>query len=84
MTSYQDIYGVSLEEYCQAHGISVVDLIKKVETDIQLLKTRLRDLVEEDEYAVNPLINEVYQVLKKKEKHLKRLKGWKHNEKKLS
>jgi len=81
MTSYQDIYGVSLGEYCQAHGISVVDLIKKVETDIKLLKNRLRELVDKDEYVVNPLINEVYQTLKKKEKHLKRLKGWKLNEK---
>jgi len=81
MASYQDIYGVSLEEYCQAHGITIEKLIKKVETDIKLLKTRLRDLVNEDEYVVNPLINEVYQVLKKKEKHLKRLKGWKRNEK---
>ena len=79
MTNYYEIYGVTLEEYCKAHDITVDVLIKKVETDIRLLETRLQELVNKDEYVVNPLINEVFQMLKKKEKHLKRLKGWKRD-----
>lgn len=38
MNFYETIYGVSLSEYCNLHDITIEELIKKKEKDIQILK----------------------------------------------
>lgn len=52
---YNRIYGVSLEEYCKAHGWSKEELIKHKEIDIKLLDenykkyaSRNKDLSDEE------------------------------------
>jgi len=72
------LYGVDIEAYCKAHNTDIESLIKKVETDIALLKTNLH----KETYKDNPdwnLVSAVHILLNKKEKHLKRLKQWRQN-----
>lgn len=74
--TYDELYGVTLDEYCRIHNTTIEKLIKKTEIDIDLLKKRLASLVFADEMDIY-LVNEVHKLLSKKRKHLKRLKQWK-------
>jgi len=74
-----EIYGVSLEEYCKLQGITPEDLLKKTETDIEILSKRLRKLIWEEDRLLDPLVEEIERVVSKKRKHLKRLKDWYKN-----
>ena len=77
MSNYDEIYGVDLPTYCNIHNIRVENLINKVEIDIKLLQNNLHYLVWVKNVDVcDLLVREVYYLLQKKEKHLKRLKKW--------
>ena len=71
---YDSIYGMDLDTYCSMHGTTVERLIKKVETDILILRTRFEKLFNVMES--DPLHNEIYKSMGKKQKHLERLKNW--------
>jgi len=71
------LYGIDLTEYCKHHNISIDDLINKTKKDIELLNSNLSSLVHKEGLMVDPLIDDVLRLLRKKEKHLKRLKEWK-------
>ena len=77
MFDYDELYGVNIDEYCKYHNITIQDLIAKTKRDIQLLKKRLNQLVKIENRIGDPLVTAVYELLQKKEKHLKRLKNWK-------
>ena len=80
MYSYDDIYGVSLDNYCAAHGLTPDDLIKKVKTDIDILKANLsKVLAEKRPYPDNYLETVIFKTIKKKEKHLEHLLDWSKN-----
>jgi hypothetical protein len=74
--NYDKLYGVSIDEYCKYHQITIDDLINKTEKDIELLKKNLNK-----EIYTEPtnweLVGSIHSLLLKKEKHLKRLKQWK-------
>ena len=74
---YDEIFGMDLGRYCELHGISVMDLIKKVETDIDILQGRFRELFT-NAMAMSPLEKEVYKLIAKKQKHRDRLYEWMH------
>jgi hypothetical protein len=74
--SYDELYGIDINKYCELHSISLEELIEKVNIDISILKRNLHNQT----YKEPPnwcLINEIAKLLDKKEKHLKRLKKWK-------
>jgi len=73
--SYDDIYGMSISEYCIAHGITVEQLISKTKTDISILKSRLKELVG-DGALLCEVGKVVYDNISKKTKHLERLVEW--------
>jgi len=75
MFSLEELYGVDLQEYCKAHQTTISTLIKKTDTDIKLLKQNLKRLVKKDLH-LTPLCAEVQRLIRKKEKHLKRLKNF--------
>jgi hypothetical protein len=72
--SYDEIYGVDIDEYAKLHGTTDQDLIEKTKLDIDILSKRLRYLVEhEDNMGTNHLITVVFNTISKKQKHLSRL-----------
>jgi hypothetical protein len=78
--SKDEIYGMDLEEYAAYHGITIDDLIKKQEKDVELLKARLDYLVYRND-SDNNLTNEVYNQLERKKENLRRYKEWKRSKK---
>jgi len=76
--TYDDIYGISIDKYCDEHGLTVDDLIKKVKTDIKILKQNLAEVLKKDlPYPENYLETIIYKTISKKEKHLQHLLDWK-------
>jgi len=79
MFSYDELYGVNLDEYCDFHCIEIEYLINKTKKDIFLLKRNLNNLIYEKNIPITePIIGSIYELIQKKEKHLKRLKKWKN------
>ena len=74
-----DLYGITLDEYCKIHNTTKENLIKKTQTDIDILSKRLRKLIYEEDRLLDPLTEEIQDILSKKRKHLKRLKQWSIN-----
>jgi len=75
--SYDDIYGISLDEYIKRHGVELHDLIAKVQIDIALLKENLKRVLKEQRpYPDNYIETVIFQTIKKKEKHLQHLLDW--------
>jgi len=75
--TYDDIYGISLGEYCKLHNLTLDDLIEKVRMDINILKVNLGVVINEDKpYPENYIENVIFQTIKKKEKHLEHLLDW--------
>jgi len=75
--SYDEIYGIDLNEYLKRQNKKINDLINEIETDINILKDNMRKNI----YVNNPnwiLIGEIHKVIVKKENHLRRLKEWKN------
>ena len=69
--SMDDIYGCSLEEWLFEHKIA------DVQCDINLLKNRLNELVNSENWPQNiEIVNEVKSKLNEKELLLKRIKSW--------
>jgi len=76
--TYDDIYGISLDEYCKWHNLKLDDLIKKVQVDIDILKVNLdKTLRKKLPYPESYLETVIFQTIKKKEKHLQHLLDWK-------
>ena len=80
--NYDEIYGLDINDYCEAIGFTIDQLIKKNEKEIEILKEKLKKLVWCEEDTIDPnktmeLINCRYELLQKKERHLERLKKWK-------
>jgi len=76
--NYDELYGISIDEYCKYHNTTIDSLISKTSKDIELLKRRLNCLIYEEKVDIgSQLINDVYSLLQKKERHLERLKKWK-------
>lgn len=77
-TEYDDLYGMSLSEYCEKHNTNIEALIEKVSIDLEILKKNF-----EKEYTgmiPTPLGDRIYASMEKKRKHLMRLQEWKSNE----
>ena len=81
--NYDEIYGVDITEYCSAHNTSMEDIIKKIKIDINLLKNRLQDLIYSENFdktldyrKKDFLITVIFNLIKKKEAHLERIKNW--------
>lgn len=71
--TYTDIYGVTIEEYCKIHSITIKELIKRVETDLQLLNDSFKHNIQGssvDYVLTSTIADHIY----KKLQHLKRLK----------
>ena len=69
-----DIFG-SLEEYLKFTGLTIQDLLKKVDGEISLLKIRLANKLKELD-TTDPLITAIYQTLEKKRKNRERYLKW--------
>ena len=79
--NYDQLYGMTIDEYCKAHNTNVDNLINKTNTDIKLLEKRLKHLVWKDNKLLEPIVGSCFMLLNKKRKHLKRLKKWKKENK---
>ncbi len=73
--SNDDIFGISIGEYCEEQGISIDELIESVNTDIRILTARLVELGD----MMTPLFDEVYSVRRRKYAHRDRLLEWAQN-----
>ncbi len=78
MPTLDDLYGVSLNEYCAIHGTTPEALIQKTCTDIALLRQRLHRLVwnAEQDPKNEDLIPHVKEKMERKQRHLERLMEW--------
>ena len=74
-----EIYGVDIFEYCKAHNTSLPALILNVKKDIELLEKNFKYHVFENDIREIELIQEIYNTLEKKKRHLKRLLELKDN-----
>jgi len=81
--TYDELYGVDIDEYCKRHKTTVDELINKVETDIQILKENLAKHTY-SEPTNWTLVDSIHKLLNKKESHLRRLKQWKKGLEKFS
>ena len=80
MFNYDELYGVNLDEYCNFHNVEIEDLINKTKKDIFILKRNLNKLIYKDCIPITePIIGSIYELIQKKEKHLKRLIKWKRS-----
>jgi len=76
---YEDLYGVTLEEYAEAHGMSVEDIISQTRTDIVLLKknyfryAKRNHELTDDEQA---LVVKIWELVEKKKNHLEGMMKW--------
>jgi hypothetical protein len=78
--TYDDIYGITIDEYCAAHNLTLDDLIYKTKIDIKLLKDNLAAVLKEQRpYPENYIETIIFQTIKKKEKHLEHLLDWNQN-----
>ena len=76
------LYGCTLGEYCEHHGITIDELINKTRKDIELLQEKYEEIARnKDKYTSDSY--EIYlaqarQILiDKKRRHLERLLEWK-------
>jgi len=76
MSSMDKIYGVNLEEYCEFHNTTPDKLMDKTKKDLELLHKNIRHLLYVEDRLLDPLVDDIYDAIRKKEKHLKRLKEW--------
>lgn len=74
------IYGININEYCEIHGITLHDLIKRCETDIQLIFTNYLKYAQKEKFSDQDYtdIEIIKKALDKKRKHLIRLNKWKN------
>lgn len=74
------IYGIGINEYCEKHGITIYDLIKRCETDIQLIFTNYLKYAQKEKFSEQDYIDIeiIKKALDKKRKHLIRLNKWKN------
>lgn len=76
--TYDDIYGVTLDEYIKRHELTLDDLVNKTKRDINILKENLGKVLKRKlPYPDSYLETVIYQTIKKKEKHLDHLLDWK-------
>jgi hypothetical protein len=73
--NYDELYGISINEYVDAQSITISQLIDKVKVDIKLLKENLKKVLE-NEGITNAKVTVISNTIKKKEKHLERLRNW--------
>jgi len=74
-----DIYGVTLDEYCMLHKVTIDDLIDSVELDIELISKNIRQEVYDNDMQNDALLNTLMEARDSKRKHLKRLVEWKRS-----
>jgi len=75
--SYDELYGIPLDDYCHAHDVTLDDLIKKIRIDIDLLKNNLKKILKLNlPYPENFIETAIYKTISKKEKHLERILNW--------
>jgi hypothetical protein len=79
--TYDELYGIDINEYCKRHNITVDDLIRKTEVDIEILKNNLHKQTYKEPTDWT-LVGSINKLLNKKEAHLKRLKQWKRESEK--
>jgi len=75
MYNNDDLYGISIGEYCDVHSISVDDLVASVTKDIEILDNRLKEIGD----MMEPLFDAVYLLKDKKIRHRERLLDWLSN-----
>jgi hypothetical protein len=75
--SYDEIYGVDLDTYCELHNTSIEQLISKIDIDIEILYRKMKTLIEvhfmEQDIA---MLTHIYALIKKKTEHKERLRDW--------
>ncbi len=82
--TYDELYGVNIDEYCIAHDTTLDKLIHKGEIDIDILKKNLKRLIDQDRAgdsstALYSYINTVHAAIHKKQKHIQNMKDWQMN-----
>ncbi len=76
--SYDEIYGVNLDEYCKLHNTTVDDLIRKSNVDISILHSNLDVLLHKDlSHDEGYIIDFIFGLIKKKQDHIFKLEAWK-------
>ena len=79
--SYDEVYGIPLEEYLQRHNLTLEHIIDKINIDISILKENLgRTMDAKLPYPENHIEYVVFNAIKKKQEHLDRLLAWANEE----
>jgi len=73
--SYDELYGIDLDEYLLKHRKTIDELINEISIDISILENNLRNKINcnDDCYLINSIVS----LLEKKRKHLDKIKKWK-------
>ncbi len=76
--TYDELYGVDLDEYCRLHDTTIDALIKKSEIDIEIMYRNLDRLMRMNlSYEESHIIDTISFAIRKKEKHIFALQDWK-------
>ncbi len=75
--SYDDIYGIDLDEYCSLQNTTREEIISKIKIDINILKKNLEVNLKADlPYPNNYIVTVISNLIKKKEEHIQRIQAW--------
>jgi len=66
------LYGVDLNDYASIHNTTVTNIVNKTIKDIDILENNLNSIDDIMDCRVEPICK----LLKKKRKHLEKLKDW--------
>lgn len=75
--SYDELYGITIDEYCKRHNTTIEEIIQKIKIDLKILHENLGVLLEGGMTSENyHLVDTVVALERKKEKHIARLAEW--------
>ncbi len=78
--TYDELYGIDINDYCLAHNTTIDEIISKSRIDIKLLKNNLKRLLNrakgDDSVEAAAMITPVHSAIQKKQNHINKMEDW--------
>ncbi len=79
--SYDELYGVDIDEYCKLHETTIAALIRKSQIDIKIMYDNLDSLLHQKlSHDDGFIIDTIFALIRKKEAHIFALEDWQKTE----
>ncbi len=75
--TYEQLYGVNLDEYCRLQDTTIEELIKKSNIDIEIMYNNLDILLYQKlSHDEGFIIDTIFSLIRKKQAHIFALQNW--------